>query len=640
MWHNWQQYLPVFSRKVPVYLSSELPFEQKQTRGRIIENLSRTYKNNQRNSLQGMAWIKMDRANGLDDISQVAEELLNPLFPKSSILQNLTGPKHGPLLLGKAGAGKSSLLLALAQELLEYAEQDEQYPLPVIVPLSSWATKDRSFQDWLNEQISQIYDIPYRLSKRWVEEQRFLPLFDGLDEVNEAEREHCITALNAYHLACPGMLVACNYSIETSTPAYTRRLTLQHEAVVQPFPQEQVNTLLAHAGAHLEALRQAIAGNPTLQELTTTPLMLTICMLAYHRIAISSLPEEETLLQKQIWQDYIQRMIARNQRLTRHSYGQIQQWLNWLAQQMQTRDKTIFFLESLQPDWLPGKQRSFYHWSCRLVFGLLGALIAGLLFGIEGALVGGLLGAVLETFNRKIRLAQTFVWSWKRTRSALPGSLLIGLTLGLLGVLIYALIAGLSAGPVLGPLYAIVVALPESLPIGILAGISGGIFGSIIYGFLREHIPEYPTFYPYLKIRRSAINGTAGAILGGLAGGLACKLFALLMGKTALVLPGILAGILAGAIIFGLGSVIQHFLLRIWLWQSKRFPWQVGHFLNEAINALLLQAAGRGYSFIHRLLYDYFAALQQPEAARRTISSQCAHRSEAPLATESPSLSQ
>lgn len=43
------------------------------------------------------------------------------------------------LILGEPGAGKSTLLLELAHHLVEQAEQDVSQPLPVLLPLSSWA---------------------------------------------------------------------------------------------------------------------------------------------------------------------------------------------------------------------------------------------------------------------------------------------------------------------------------------------------------------------------------------------------------------------------------------------------------------------------------------------------------------------
>jgi predicted NACHT family NTPase len=55
------------------------------------------------------------------------------------------------LLLGEPGAGKSTLFLELACELVELAEQDQSQWLPVIVPLSSRANKQQPMEWWLAE---------------------------------------------------------------------------------------------------------------------------------------------------------------------------------------------------------------------------------------------------------------------------------------------------------------------------------------------------------------------------------------------------------------------------------------------------------------------------------------------------------
>jgi eukaryotic-like serine/threonine-protein kinase len=60
----------------------------------------------------------------------------------------------------------------------------------------------------------------------------------------------------------------------------------------------------------------------------------------------------------------------------------------------------------------------------------------------------------------------------------------------------------------------------------------------------------------------------------------------------------------------GLLVVVRHFILRIWLWRTRVFPWNALRFLDNARACrILLRQAGGGYSFRHRLLLDYFADL-------------------------------
>src|SRR5689334_12561116 len=95
------------------------------------------------------------------------------------------------LLLGEPGAGKSTLLLELASALVTQAERDHSQLLPVIVPLSSWGSLRQPLEQWLAEQVTLLYDIALPLAMRWIQQERLLPLLDGLDEMEEEARTAC-----------------------------------------------------------------------------------------------------------------------------------------------------------------------------------------------------------------------------------------------------------------------------------------------------------------------------------------------------------------------------------------------------------------------------------------------------------------
>ena len=56
-------------------------------------------------------------------------------------------------------------------------------------------------------------------------------------------------------------------------------------------------------------------------------------------------------------------------------------------------------------------------------------------------------------------------------------------------------------------------------------------------------------------------------------------------------------------------ACIQHLILRILLWRNGSAPWNYARFLDYAADRILLRKVG-GYIFIHRLLMEYFAALE------------------------------
>jgi hypothetical protein len=63
---------------------------------------------------------------------------------------------------------------------------------------------------------------------------------------------------------------------------------------------------------------------------------------------------------------------------------------------------------------------------------------------------------------------------------------------------------------------------------------------------------------------------------------------------------------------------LQHLVLRRLLVRNKAAPWRYVEFLDEATDRLLLRKVGGGYVFVHRLLLDYFADLQQDNASEMT----------------------
>jgi hypothetical protein len=118
-----------------------------------------------------------------------------------------------------------------------------------------------------------------------------------------------------------------------------------------------------------------------------------------------------------------------------------------------------------------------------------------------------------------------------------------------------------------------------------------------------------------------------GAVLGGLFGILFGVQFGGFVGGTPGAVLGVLLGILlgvplgallvAGSVYFlvlrlaeELGGGVEPYLFRFWLWRTHLFPRRATSFLDDATARILLRRVGGGYSFIHRLLLDYFAVLE------------------------------
>jgi GTPase SAR1 family protein len=454
------------------------------------------------------------------------------------------------LILGEPGAGKTTLLLELTRTLLERAEQDEQLRMPIVFNLSSWAEKRLSLSAWLVEELWTKYRVPRKIGQSWVDADQILPLLDGLDEVAKDARRACINQINNYYqsrLEQGGSpIVVCCRSEEYA--ALSTYILLQHAVSILPLTDEQINAYLEQAGEQVQGLRQALNEDTELHDLARQPLMLTIFTFAYRGASVEEIPTGETgkEMQHAIFARYVEHMLKRRGQSKRWQPEQVMSWLTFLAKQMQQHDQTVFFVESLQPDWLSRRWKILYQWCVGLFFGLavgpifglvIGSfiglsvnsnfgLLAGLIFGLLSVPLFGLLAVQFSGIN----LAGSLTWSWKNIRFALPLSLFAGLILGLFGKLLVYLALGL-------------------------------IFG-LIFGVSEEQLPEHYSLSPNEVIRRSGRNGLLVGLVWGL---LAGSIFALLVN----LIFGLLVGL--SFMLFGLSvlltNLVKHFSLRFFLFQ-------------------------------------------------------------------------
>lgn len=365
-----------------------------------------------------------ERPSGGEFISLGFHECFDLVHPKSGLFQRSWGREQarpegttivneydrvtrGLLILGKPGAGKTTLLYQLADVLLGRARHSESIPVPVILNLSSWAKEQLPLVDWVVEELKTSYGIPPQLGQQWLESRRFQLLLDGLDEVGTQTLSACIKAVNTYHQTSSLPFVICSREEEFLHQDAPVALTVQSTVVVQPLTLEQIDTYLD--GPSLESLREEVRTNPTLYDLLKTPLMLNTAVTAYQGQASDPLPEDNTTdtLKRQMFTSYLNQMLLG---LEKQAQIRMRRQLRWLAQRMHEHKLSVFYLEQLQPDWLPleGGLRWLYIWlGVRLPGILIGFLLACLVisfFGINendigdffvhslpGAIVGGLL---------------------------------------------------------------------------------------------------------------------------------------------------------------------------------------------------------------------------------------------------------
>ena len=335
-----------------------------------------------KHSLDNLARIELGLEENPDAVSrpwdlivQQPTERLRPLPPGQPIGAIFDELGRALLILGAPGAGKTTLLLELARDLLDRAEQDASYPMPVVFHLSSWAVRRRPLADWLVDELAERYYVPRKLAQAWIDAEQVLPLLDGLDEVAPEHRAECVEAINTFrqqHGLVP-LAVCCRVADYQALPA---RVELSGAVVIKPLSRAQVSTYLKQAGKPLAGVRTALRDDETLWELLDTPLMLSIVALAYQR-AVGGGGAGDRIAggaAGHCFTNYTERMFERRTKVTEYTREQTIHWLAWLARSLMHNNLSIFYVEWMQPDWLPSRAQQ------RIV--AIGAIAGGVLGGL------------------------------------------------------------------------------------------------------------------------------------------------------------------------------------------------------------------------------------------------------------------
>lgn len=371
------------------------PFRGKPSRTQLLERVQREVQERQSQSLHRAVLLNLKREKpsqefqrGWDIEIKLGNRPSVQVPRKTSIAQifDRTGGKL--VILGAEGAGKTTMLLDLAEKLATRAQADVSLPVPVLFNLSSWKNDYQAIADWLVVQLRLKYDISVELGKQWLAQQQLLPLLDGLDEVEVERQNRCIQAINQFleSASPPKHLVACS-----SFSAYKNcqtRFRLRAAILLKPLSENQIREYLLDARSR--ELWYSLHNDFELLKLAKTPLLLSMMTLGYEEILIQSWKRLDSLEEqrKYLLNAFVRRQMMRE--IDRPWYPksqeprpeQVRHWLVGLAKQMQQEGYTEFSPTQLSPSWLKTpQQQQRYQTGKSLVTGLLFGLIVGVIFG-------------------------------------------------------------------------------------------------------------------------------------------------------------------------------------------------------------------------------------------------------------------
>ncbi|MDX3661701.1 NACHT domain-containing protein [Streptomyces sp. ID05-26A] len=586
---------------------------------------------------------------------------LETLFSSGEITARFEAERRELLILGAPGGGKSTLLLRLCQELVAEAKKDEERPLPVLVDLAAWSITGRrrlssgrlsapqDFREWLTAELKKHYNIPPPQTRGMLTAKGSLVvLMDGLDEVSAEDRWRCVEEINKLRDECGVHIAVCCRSKDYDD--LRRKLELYGAAEIKPLQRDKVSECLDDLADELSGVRTALATNPSLWDMLTTPLMFSIMALTYRGTPVSG-----HVSVSRLFDDYIVEMFVRKGLPSRWTPERVIRALRFLARLA----SSPLWNDDVAQSRLPARQawtdlvtnssmwRLFRRAEPAALAGLLTAF--GLAFGMKFGIVLALLATTLAAAATVVMTGllrdvpdcsaddRSGGWMWAGA-GFLTGSIAGAAAYGL-GMLFgsaaswpkfvaysvtiaLALVLMMLAESVLyvpfvtliGTSVVIVVLFWTGAVEGLLVGLGAGaglgaMAGALISGLdgVRRTSSVWSNWTCLLGVPASIAGVLMGVAFAGLAGAPAGFSLAPLIGVT---LGLIWLPLVATGAAFGVVDAVTHHISEL-VARTMTFdelPIRKGALLRFAHDRILLIKPENDYLFAHRLLRDHLAA--------------------------------
>jgi hypothetical protein len=359
-------------------------------RTRLIDTLGRDRSLMQLSMDQQLSWVGRLEANrrlqvqGEDRGILDMRQMLIETFGQDDIAGKL-------LILGTPGAGKTTALLSLVEQLVCGAINQPKTVIPVLFELSTWRNDSQSIHDWLIEQLYEVHggNCKAKRYEQWLEQQVLLPLLDGLDEPGLERQKQCTLKLNEFARHYPQLVVCCR--VKEFAQANVKLDNLRGAVCLEPLTDEQIQDYLNTVKR--PDLWSTIQSTPALQNLLEldeegdvgllrVPLFLSLFARAYD----SQYPFQN---KTELLEQYVEQQLSKDVRESdRRKEVERRQWayktpelepkrqetqktLYWLAQTLKDENQIEFLIEDIQPYNLNDKLQQWQYWAFLFIGNLL-----------------------------------------------------------------------------------------------------------------------------------------------------------------------------------------------------------------------------------------------------------------------------
>jgi hypothetical protein len=346
------------------------------------------------------------------------------------------------LILGRPGAGKTTVLLKLTEQLIAGAKQHSKTVIPVMFELSAWNKDDQSIRDFAIEQLYENVggDRKQKIYEQWLDRGVLLPLFDGLDELGLDRQQKCTIKLNEFANHYPQMVVCCRVKEFETVGLELNRLN--GAIVLQPLSDGQIQDYLQSVDR--SGLWVQIQDTPEMKQmlqpvsdwepgLLQIPLFIFLAAKAYKRDRPFSSKWEliENYIDSQLDIEVRKRNRRRKELEGRKwafkstekepRYRESRSSLVWVAEKLQQHHQVELLIEKMQPSWLEiTRVKQAYRLIVVIIvasiFGFLSVLVTGnLTFASVLGFLSGLLG--LMWADSEIKLVESWTFSIAKSAS-------------------------------------------------------------------------------------------------------------------------------------------------------------------------------------------------------------------------------